>query len=190
MARITSLDPAAATGKTKNLFDAVQLQMGKVPNMVRTMGHSPALLGGYLTLSRSLNSGTLSAPLREELALAVAQTNGCDYCLAAHVYSAQHVLQLDARTIAASRSQGAIDPETDAALTFARQLVQQHGHVSAAEVAAVRAAGYSEAEVGEIVGLVALNILTNYFNLMADVALDFPAAPPLELKAATEVKLF
>lgn len=179
MPRLTALDPATATGKTKTLLDAVQSKMGKVPNMMRTMGNSPALLEGYLQFSGALGANSLSPQLREELALTVAEANGCDYCLAAHSFVAEKVLHLDAHTIEASRTLDPIDAKTDAALRFARQLVDQRGRVSDADVAAVRTAGFTEAQVVEIIGQVALSMFTNYFNIAADTTVDFPAVPVL-----------
>ena len=177
MARLTALDPDLATGKTKALFDAVQAKMGRVPNMMRTMGNSPALLEGYLSFSTSLGNNSLGAKLREQLALTVAEANCCDYCLAAHSFVAENMVHLSPETIEASRTLRPIDAKTDAALIFARQLVAQRGQVSDEDVAAVRAAGFSEAQVGEIVGQVALSIFTNYFNNTAGTTRDFPAAP-------------
>ncbi len=179
MPRLTALSPDTATGKTKTLFDAVHSKMGVVPNMMRTMGNSPALLEGYLNLSGALGNGTLGAKLGEQLALAISETHGCDYCLAAHSFIADKMVHLDAGTIAASRSLSPIDAKTDAALLFARQLVDKRGLVSDADVAAIKAAGYTEGQVGEIVGHVALNVLTNYFNNTAGTTLDFPAAAKL-----------
>lgn len=179
MARLTALNPDSATGKTKALFDAVQTKMGRVPNMMRTMGNSPALLEAYLNFSTALGNNSLGAKLREQLALTVAEANNCDYCLAAHSFVAENVVHLSPATIEASRTLSPIDERTDAALTFARQLVDQQGHVSDEDVAAVRAAGFTEAQVGEIVGQVALSIFTNYFNNTAGTTLDFPAVPVL-----------
>ncbi|WP_210521159.1 carboxymuconolactone decarboxylase family protein [Hymenobacter terricola] len=179
MNRLTALNPDTASGKTKTLFDAIHSKMGKVPNMMRTMGHAPALLEGYLSLSGALGGGTLGAKLGEQLALAISEANSCDYCLAAHSFIAEKMVRMDSAAIAASRQMSPIDTKTDAALTFAKHLVEKRGLVSEDDVAAVRAAGYTEGEVGEIVGHVALNILTNYFNNTAKPTLDFPAAAAL-----------
>src|SRR3954470_13315981 len=84
MSRLTQLDPEAATGRAKELLGAVKSKLGLVPNMTRAMANAPAVLDGYLQFSGALNKGSLPAKVREQIALAVSQVNGCDYCLSAH----------------------------------------------------------------------------------------------------------
>ena len=113
-------------------------------------------------------------PGSERIALAVAELNGCSYCLSAHSYLGSNLAKLDAAELEASRHGHSNDPKAAAALRFATQIVGMRGHVSDADLAAVKAAGYSEAEVIEIVLLVALNTLTNYVNNVAQTDIDFP----------------
>ena len=171
--RLTALDPTQATGKAKKLLDGVQATLGLTPNMMRTMAQSPAVLEGYLGLSGALGHGTLTAKVREQIALAVGEANHCQYCVSAHTAIGQMV-GLNAGDILASRQAHGGDAKTTAALTFARLLVQNRGEVTDAEISAVRAAGYTEGEVGEIVANVALNLFTNYFNHVAGTEVDFP----------------
>src|SRR5476651_536577 len=84
MSRIAAIDPAAAEGKTKDLLAGVQKALGVTPNLYRVAGQSPAALDGLLALTGALNHTKLGAKTREAVALAVAQTNECDYCLSAH----------------------------------------------------------------------------------------------------------
>jgi len=138
------------------------------------VGHSPAGLEGYLSLNGALAKGKLSVQLRERIALAIAEFNGCDYCLSAHSYLAANVAKLGARDIDAARDALADDAHTAAALRFARRVAEARGRVSDADLAALRAAGFDEASVVEIVLNVALNVLTNYINNVAATDIDFP----------------
>jgi uncharacterized peroxidase-related enzyme len=145
-----------------------------VPNLFRLVGNSPAALEGYLGLNGALAKGALEAPTRERIALAVAEVNGCDYCLSAHSYLGKNLAKLSDVEIAANRDGGSTDPKADAAVRFAVNLVKVRGHVSGADIQAVKAAGYTDAQVIEIVLHVALNTLTNYVNEMAKTEIDFP----------------
>ena len=183
MTRLKALSPEQATGKTKELFNAIEGKLGMVPNMMRTMGNSSAFLEGYLNLSGALGSGTLGAKTGELIALAVAESNSCNYCLSAHTYIAANLVKVDAETLNESRSGNATDAKTDAILKFAKILVGKRGLVSDADVNAVKAAGITDGEVGEIVGHVALNILTNYLNNTAKTEIDFPIVEAYKMAA-------
>jgi uncharacterized peroxidase-related enzyme len=157
------------------LLQAVKKQLGMVPNLFRLVGNSPAALEGYLGLNGALAKGALEAPTRERIALAVAELNGCDYCLSAHSYIGKNLARLSDVEIAANRSGRSADAKADAAVGFAVKLVNARGHVSDADIKAVKDAGYDDAQVIEIVLHVALNTLTNYVNEVAKTAIDFPA---------------
>ena len=172
MTRITAVEPAKATGKAKELLDAVKNKVGRVPNMMRTMAHSPAVLEAYLNFSAALAGGQLNAELREELALLSAEMNACSYCAAAHTAIAKMV-GLSGDAILLARKGHSLDPKTNAALNFARALIET-GEVSEADFQAAKDAGFSEGEIGEIIANVALNIFTNYFNIVAQTEIDFP----------------
>lgn len=170
-----------APAKSQPLLDAVNKQIGSVPNMFRLVGTSPQALEGYLGLSGALAKGALAPATRERIALAVAEVNRCGYCLAAHSYLGEHVAKLAPAEIAANRAGGSNDPLADAAVRFAVAVAEKRGHIGDAEFAAVRAAGYSDAQIVEIVQHVALNTWTNYFNEVFQTEVDFP---PVTLAAA------
>jgi uncharacterized peroxidase-related enzyme len=167
----------AAPPAAQPLLESVKKQIGSAPNLFRLTATSPAALEGYLSLNTALTKGALDAATRERIALAVAQVNGCRYCLAAHTYLGKNVARLGDAEIAANRNGHSSDPKADAAVVFARKVTIDRGAVTDADFALVRAAGYSDAEIVEIVAHVALNTLTNYINEVFDTEVDFPAVP-------------
>ncbi|MDX2037591.1 MAG: carboxymuconolactone decarboxylase family protein [Isosphaeraceae bacterium] len=179
MSRLPLVDASHAEGKTKELLDAVKSKMGMVPNITKAMATAPALLEGYLGLSGALGHGVLDPKLRERLAIETAESNGCGYCLSAHSLMGK-MAGLDESERTANRRGRSNDPKADAALVFARAVLEKRGAVSDAEFAAVRDAGFSDAEINEIIGHVGLNVLTNFFNNVAQTPIDFPVVPPLE----------
>jgi uncharacterized peroxidase-related enzyme len=175
MSRIpTPASIEAAPAAAQPLLEAVKKQLGVVPNLFRLVANSPAALEGYLGLNGALGKGTLDAKTRERIALAVAEINGCSYCLSAHSYPGKNLAKLDDAELAANRRGGSTDPKADAAVRFAVKVVENRGHVTDAELSAVRMAGYSDAQILEIVLHVALNTLTNYVNEVAKTDIDFP----------------
>jgi uncharacterized peroxidase-related enzyme len=185
MSRIHQLNPETATGRAKDLLGAVTGKLGLVPNMTRAMANSPAVLDGYLQLSGALARGTLPAKVREQIALAVAQANGCDYCLSAHT-AVGKMVGLTADQIRDSRLGTAVDPKADALIRFARKVVETRGRVGDADLDEVRGAGFDDGVIAEVVAHVALNVFTNYFNEVAETDIDFPKAEVLT--AATPVE--
>ena len=183
MNRISHLDPAQSTGKTKQLFDAVQSKLGLVPNLVRVLGNAPAALEGYLGLSGALAGGNLSAKVREQIALTVAESNLCGYCLSAHTFLGGKV-GLTADDIAGARRANATADKTDAILKLARSIVVQRGEVSDADFGKARAAGLTDGDIVETVANVAVNILTNYLNHVARTVVDFPKVKPGDIEAS------
>jgi uncharacterized peroxidase-related enzyme len=174
MSRISIPTVEQSLAASKPLLAAVQAQLGVVPNLMKLVGHSPAALEGYLSLNGALAKGKLNVQLRERIALAIAEFNGCDYCLSAHDYLGRNVAKLSGEEIDAAREARSADPRADAALRFARQVAETRGRVSDADLAALRAADFDEASVLEIVATVALNVLTNYVNNVAQTDIDFP----------------
>lgn len=174
MARLKALSPDEAKGKTKELFTAIEGKLGMVPNMMRTMGNSSAVLEGYLNLSGALSNGTLGAKTGELIALAVAESNSCDYCLSAHTYIGVNLVHIDSETLQNARSGQAADEKTTSILKFAKTLVAKNGLVNNDDVSVLQSIGITDGEIGEIVAHVALNILTNYFNNTANTEIDFP----------------
>lgn len=173
MTRLTIPDRNAADPLSQPLFDAVEQQLGIVPNLFRLLGLSPAVLEGFLASTQALNK-TLDVKLRERIALAVAQVNGCDYCLSAHTYLAGILAKLDDTEILRARQGRSDDSRSEAALTFARKIAESRGRVNESDIAAVRLAGFTDGQIVEIVANVAVNILTNFLNNVAETEIDFP----------------
>src|SRR5271165_1396568 len=155
---------ADAPSASQPFLEAVKRKLGTVPNMFKLVSLSPAALEGYTSLSNALDKGSLPPATRERIALAIAEVNGCDYCLSAHSYIGKNLVKLDEAEIAANRAGKSSDPRADAAVRFAVKLAEERGHVSDASLQAVKEAGYSDADIVEIVLHVALNIWTNYLN--------------------------
>ena len=163
-----------APSEAQPLLHAVKKQLGVAPNLFRLVATSPAALEGYLGMSGALAKGDLPAATRERIALAVAEINRCSYCLSAHTYLGKNVAKLDDAELAANRAGGSHDPKADAAVRFAAKVTEYRGHVSEEDLKAVKAAGYSDAQIIEIVQHVALNTWTNYINVVAQTDIDFP----------------
>lgn len=168
----STIDEAPAASRP--LLEAVKKQLGIVPNLFRLVAKSPIALDGYLAMNGALNKGTLPAATRERIALAVAEINGCNYCLSAHTYLAKNVAKLDDSEITANRSGASNDPKADAAVRFAAKIASVRGHINDADLSAVRLAGYDDAQIIEIVQHVAINTWTNYMNEVAATDIDFP----------------
>lgn len=177
MTRLAPVDPTTATGAAADLLSQVQRTLGLVPNMTKVMAGSPALLKGYLALSGALAGGVLPAAERQQLAIATAQANGCEYCLSAHTYIGATIAEVDADELDRARHAESADPHAAALLALSAAIVRDRGHVDDAAVRAARDAGVTDAEIGEVVGHVALNVLTNYFNVLAGVENDWPVVP-------------
>lgn len=177
MPRIQALtqsnDPATST-----LLNTVKQKKGKVPNIVATMANSVAVANAYLGFSQALATGSLSARLREQIALVVGQNNGCNYCLAAHTAIGKSAGLSENETQEARKGKST-DPKVEVALRFAGDMIERRGNMSDEQLQSLRQAGYSEGEITEIVANVAINIFTNYFNHVADTDIDFPLAPAL-----------
>ncbi len=174
MTRIQPIKPETATTRTAELYNAIKSQLGVVPNLHQTMATSLPLLEGYISLSGALGKGTLGLRTATLIALTVAEANACDYCLSAHTYIGANMAKLDAGVMQDARQGQAADTKTAAILQLAKTLVAKRGQLNNADVDAARNAGVTDAEIGEVVGHVALNTLTNYFNNTAGTAIDFP----------------
>ena len=173
MQRIENVNPAEATGKAKQLLTGVQAKMGMTPNLMKAMAQAPAALDAYLHFSGSISTGVLDEKFRQQLAIAVAQANSCEYCLSAHTLIGGKV-GLSAEELSASRQSHDAEAKRNAGLQFAQKVVVQRGIIGDEDFAAVKTAGYTDAEIVEIVANVALNIFTNYFNNIAKTEVDFP----------------
>jgi uncharacterized peroxidase-related enzyme len=178
MARLPIIDPEKSTGKAQELLTAVQKKLGLVPNSMRVMVNSPAVLEAYIGFSGALDGGSLDAKTRERIALGSAEANQCNYCLSAHSAIGK-LVGLNEAEILDSRRARSTEPKSAAALQFSRQLIEKRGAVSEADVEAAHQGGLTEGEIAEVVALTALNIFTNYFNTAFQVDLDFPVVKGL-----------
>ena len=173
MQRITALTLDASPAASRPMLEAVQKKLGMIPNLFKTFSHSPAVLSYYLAGSEALGGGTLSAALREQIALVTAGENECDYCASAHTLMGKGA-GVNAAELANNLRGRSANAKTQSALDFAAAIVSERGRVSDEQLQLVRAAGYNDAEVVEIVANVAINIFTNYFNHIAGTVIDFP----------------
>jgi len=180
MARIHVVTHETANAEQKALFAAIESQLGIVPNFLKVFANSPPALQAFLGLHGIANSGALDAQTRERIALALAQQNACEYCLSAHTAIARKA-GLDGAEMEANRAGASQDAKAAVAVKFARALVEHTGEVTNDELQEVRRAGYSDAEIVEIITHVGLNLLTNILGKASRVDIDFPK---VELKLA------
>ena len=177
MPRSAALRPEQVPADSKPTLDAVTKNVGFTPNMMATFAQSPIAFNAWATLLGSL-SKALDVKTRDSIGLAISEVNGCNYCLTIHSFTAKHMAKLPADEIVLARKGHANDPKRDAALQFARKVIETSGKVSDGDLKAVRDAGHTDANVMEIVALVAMFSLTNFFNNVFDPEKDFPAVMP------------
>jgi uncharacterized peroxidase-related enzyme len=173
MQNLKNVDPSAATGKTKDVFDALQKNLGVVPNLMRTLANSPAALNAYMGFNAALGESKIPASLREQLAMTVATLNNCDYCLSAH-NALGKLAGLSSNDLSLAQNAQASDPKAGVALRFAAAIVTKRGLLGASEVKTMHDAGYTDGDIAEIIAVVAINIFTNYFSHIAGTDIDFP----------------
>ena len=173
MSRLTMIEPEKATGEVEKLFEALTESFGLVPNIARALANSPVALKGYFGFGQALEDGVLGSKLREQIALTVSEANSCGYCVASHCAIGRSV-GLSDRELADSRQAASPDSRVEAALRFAKQLVEQRGRVTDNDLSRVRRAGYNDGAIAEIVAIVSWKTFANYFNHVAEVGIDFP----------------
>lgn len=173
MSRVQLIDTANTTTERKALLDQVKQAFGTVPNMFKATANSPAALKSMWGSFGALGKGVIGTRLGEKIAVAVANRNQCEYCLAAHTYIGQGA-GIGADELHAAQSGQSSDPKTAAALGFALKLVNHRGQVSQADAQELRDAGFNDEQIVEIIAHVALNLFTNYINIALDVPVDFP----------------
>lgn len=174
MSRVPLIDPAHATGERKLVLDQIHGAFGATPAMFRAVANSSAALQSMWGSFGALGGGVIPSKLGEQIAVAVADRNACEYCLAAHTALGRKAGATAAEMAAAQQGESG-DPKTAAALRFALKLVNDRAQVSDADVQSLRAAGFNDGEIVEILAHVALNLFTNYVNVAFDVPVDFPA---------------
>lgn len=176
MARVELINPNAVTGERKAVLDAIATAFGATPAMFRAVANSPAALKMMWAGFGALGEGRIGTKLGEQIAVLVANRNSCEYCLAAHTMLGKKA-GATSEEMSEAQAGRARDPRTAVALSFAAKLVESRAQVTDADVEALRAAGFGDEEVVELVAHVALNLFTNYVNVALAVPLDFPAVP-------------
>jgi uncharacterized peroxidase-related enzyme len=177
MPRSAALKPDQVPADSKPTLDMFTKSIGFTPTMMATFAQSPIAFNAWAGLLGAL-SKALDVKTRDSIGLAVSEVNGCNYCLTVHSFTAEHMAKLPANEIILARKGHASDPKRDAAVQFARQVIETRGNVGDADVKTVRDAGYTDANIMEIVALVAMYSLTNFFNNVFDPEKDFPAVTP------------
>lgn len=173
MPRINPVDKTTIDANTKATLDAIKAKIGMVPNLYATFAQAPSVLNGFLGLSEALSKGALTAAQREIVALATAQANQCHYCVSAHTLLGKNA-GLSAEDVLAARHGKAENAQDNAVATLAARLVETRGSVSDADVAAARTGGLDDARIVEVIAHVALNVMTNFTNNVAQTDIDFP----------------
>ncbi len=181
MSRINVIEKDTANQEQLALLNAIEQQLGMVPNFLKVFANSPAALRAFLGLHGIAGEGSLDPQTRERIALAIAQQNECQYCVSAHTAIGRKA-GLDNSEIEANRAGTSQDAKAAAAVKFARALVEHNGEITTAELLEVRNAGYSEAEIVEIITHVGMNILTNILGKASRIDIDFPK---VELRKAS-----
>ncbi|MEH7911813.1 peroxidase-related enzyme [Rhizobium laguerreae] len=177
MSRTVVLTPEQVPAESKQTLDTFTRNIGFTPNMMAAFAQSPIAFNAWATLLGSL-SKALYVKTRDSIGLAVSEVNGCNYCLTVHSFTAEHMAKLPADDIILARKGHATDPKRDAAVQFARKVVETRGQVSDADLKEVRDVGYTDANIIEIIALVAIYSLTNFFNNVFDPEKDFPLVTP------------
>lgn len=173
MSRIQIVDPKTAIGDARQLLDAAQSQLGIIPNFIRILANSPKALEGFLGLYGAAGAFSVDKAMQERIALAVAESNSCEYCVSAHTAIGRHA-GLANEEMLLNRQGTSENAKAAATVTFARALNDNLGEITALEFDAARAAGLSDAEIVEIIAIVVLNIFTNIIGKAMRVDIDFP----------------
>ncbi|MER5491405.1 carboxymuconolactone decarboxylase family protein [Streptomyces sp. NPDC002454] len=166
MPRLTRLTPDTAVGTSRDLLADLTARHGHTGDMVATMAHSPAVLGGYLQLSRAMGRAKLDRGTSERISIAVQARQGCRLCLDAHVDAAR-ARGVDEDEIERARRGTSADPAIAAIIALALRVHREPTSITDEQVDALRAHGYSDRAIADVVGVVALNVLTGAFNLLA-----------------------
>ncbi len=184
MSRLNVVERESATGPTRDLLDAVQKQFGRVPNFMAVLANDPGSLEGFTKFHAALGNGRLDQQTRERIALAMAEANACQYCVSAHTALGARA-GLDESEIEAARRGGSADAKADAAVRFAKTVLDNDGDVTTAELNDVRDAGFDDGEIVEIIAHVAINTWTNFLGKVGQIDVDFPEVELLDEQLVT-----
>ncbi|MFE5796493.1 carboxymuconolactone decarboxylase family protein [Streptomyces sp. NPDC056503] len=183
--RLPALTPGQAQGRARELLADIVERHGSAGEMVSTMAHSPAMIEGYLSLSRAMKRVRIPRALSEKLSLAVQEWIDCGTCREAHA-SAGRAAGLSGTDIALARQGTSTDPREAALIALALKVLVEPGALGDADVAEVRAHGWSDRIIAEVVGVVGLNLLTGAFNLLAGIQPDADEEEAAEGREAAE----
>ena len=181
---LKALTTEQANAESKEIMNNIQQKLGRVPNLYATMANSSQLLGGYIAFEASLKSGSFSTKENEVIALSVSQSNGCNYCLAAHSALAKMAGFSEAEVINI-RKGTADNPKLKALATLATEITNNKGKTSDDAVNNFFAQGYTHQSLAELIGMVAIRNITNYIYTNGNFEIDFPKATDLEEVATT-----
>ncbi|WP_332852042.1 carboxymuconolactone decarboxylase family protein [Duganella sp. S19_KUP01_CR8] len=174
MNRIPLVTPADTTGERQQLLAQIHGAFGATPNMFKAVANSTAALKSMWGSFGALGGGVIDAKLGEQIAVAIADRNACDYCLAAHTALGRKA-GASSEEMSAAQAGQSTDPKTAAALRFAIAVVSNRAQIDDEDVEALRIAGFNDEAIVEIMAHVALNLFTNYVNVAFQVPVDFPA---------------
>jgi uncharacterized peroxidase-related enzyme len=174
MLRLNPVEPNQVGEELQGILERNHLGFDETQGFVKILAKSPAAARAYVLAEGALAEGRLSDRQREQIALAVAEINGSQYCLLAHSLAGRHA-GLSGEEIESARRAAASDAKADRMLRFTQSMVLQRGEISDEDLGALRKAGFSDAEVIEIVANIALNIFTNYLNILSKTEVEFPA---------------
>ena len=170
---MTRIQPVSnPSPKSQELMGMINKKLGRVPNMLATLAHSPAALEFYVAGSSALGGSSLSAKDRERIALFTAVKNSCGYCLKAHTAIGKGA-GLNDSDVEQSKTGKASDQKSQAVLNFTKVIIEKHGLINDADYSTAKSAGLSDGEIMEVVTAVAFNIFTNFVNHVADPVVDF-----------------
>lgn len=175
--RIKILDNTDLPVQSVEILNSVDKQLGFVPNVLRLLAISPAVLKSFLGLQTGL-SATLDLNTRNAIALAVSESNNCHYCVSAHSHFAAIGANSSQDEISKNRQAESIDPKRAAAAAFGVSVIKTKGNIANGDLEKIREAGYNDAQILEIIALSVQFSFTNFMNNVAQTDIDFPKVDP------------
>ena len=177
--RLNSIEPEAAAGKIAAIYGQVKSKMHMVPNLFKGLANSPQALEAYLALEQFISEGSLTPVEQQALRMVISVHNECTYCVAAHTLGMHGAGLSDAEILDVRRGVSG-NAKLQALIVFTQEILSTKGFVSDDDLAAVRAAGYTDANIADIHVVIAQKTLSNLFNHVHGTVLDFPPAPTLD----------
>lgn len=166
------LDKNNAPQDARELLEKAEKNYGFIPNILGVMANSPALVEAYMSLSQIFEKTRFSAAEKQTVLLAVSTENDCGYCKSAHTAIAK-MQNVDEAVLDAIASGDKLpDAKLDALFNFTRTMVEKRGHPSDDDLQAFFDAGYSEAQVQDVIVGIGMKTMSNYNNHIADTPVD------------------